>query len=62
MQNTEKSTRLVRAARRLRWVVWLGVVAAPVLTLAGLDGAWRGEASGWGGATLDTGEIGRAHV
>jgi len=57
MQNTEKSNHLVRAARRLRWVVWLGVVAAPVLTLAGLGGAWRGESSGWGGATLDTGGL-----
>lgn len=58
MHNTEKSIKLVRAARRLRWVVWLGVALVPLVTLAGLVGAWRGAAPGDWAATLDTGGFG----
>ncbi|WP_177497921.1 DUF2975 domain-containing protein [Pseudomonas sp. Hp2] len=48
---------LIRAARRLRWAVWLGVVLVPLLTLSGVIGAWQGGA-GWGGATLHPGNLG----
>jgi len=48
--------RLVRAARRLRWLLWAGMVIAPLLTLAGLVGAWQG-ASSWGGAGFDAGGL-----
>jgi len=46
---------LVRAARRLRWALWAGVVIAPVLTLAGVANAWRGAQGGW--ASFDAGGL-----
>lgn len=48
--------RLARAARRLRWVLWLGVALALLLTASGVAGAWRG-GSGPGGTILDTGGL-----
>lgn len=56
MPITDKSSRLARSARRLRWVVWLGVLAAPLLTAAGLLGAWQG-GLGPGGARLEAGGL-----
>jgi len=47
------STGLYRSARRLRVALWAGVVLAPLLTLAGVIGAWRG-GSGLVGTTLKT--------
>lgn len=57
MRETQTSTRLVRTARRLRWGIWLGVVLAPLLTLAGLAGAWQGGGAGRISATLDAGGL-----
>lgn len=56
MHTTERSSRLAGSARRLRWVVWLGVALAPLLTAAGLLGAWQG-GLGPGGAWMDAGGL-----
>lgn len=50
------SMRLCRAARRLRLLLWLGVVLAPLMTAFGLVGAWQGGAGPFG-TTLDTGGL-----
>ncbi|WP_313444232.1 hypothetical protein [Stenotrophomonas indicatrix] len=42
MRESEKSRRLVQAARRLRWVAWAGVLLAPLLTVAALANTWLG--------------------
>ncbi|HYG06254.1 MAG TPA: DUF2975 domain-containing protein [Stenotrophomonas sp.] len=56
MRITERSRRLARAAGRLRWGIWLGVVLTPLLTAAGLLGVWQG-GTGPGGAWLDAGGL-----
>lgn len=48
--------RLVKAARQLRVFLWAGMVGAPLLTLAGLVGAWQG-ADSWAGASFDAGGL-----
>lgn len=56
MREEEKSRRLVRAARRLRWAAWAGVVLAPLMTVAAVADAWLG-GSGPLRAEMDAGGL-----
>ncbi|MBT2766688.1 DUF2975 domain-containing protein [Stenotrophomonas sp. ISL-67] len=56
MHNTDMSNGLYSASRRLRLLLWLGVLLAPLLTAGGLLGAWQG-GDGPAGTMLDSGGL-----